>query len=131
MLLTDPMPFGKYKDQPINSVPADYIAWLKRQEWFTAEGRNKDLFLLLSPGGEKAASTPKERQVFDDGKDILLGAPPGFADWWKRAYGDRLRRDGQDLYIPYLRVSLDAWHAAIRPSTIEPTKPSTSEQVPF
>lgn len=130
MLPTDPFPFGKYKGTPIGEVDPSYITWLKTTEWFTADGKWGELYVLLSPGGATKASTPKERQVFDDGKDILAGAPPGFPEWWSRAYGERLRRDGQDLYIPYLRVSLDAWHAAIRPTTLEPQKP-TSDKVPY
>lgn len=27
----DPMPFGKYKDEPMEKVPASYLLWLREQ----------------------------------------------------------------------------------------------------
>jgi len=28
-----PMPFGKYKGRPMNTIPASYLDWLHDQEW--------------------------------------------------------------------------------------------------
>jgi hypothetical protein len=37
----DPMPFGKYKGEPIGEVPAEYLDWLHGQEWLASWPRVK------------------------------------------------------------------------------------------
>lgn len=41
---TDPMPFGKYKDTPMQDVPASYLHWL----WTQNNGRDQRTQMLSS-----------------------------------------------------------------------------------
>lgn len=104
----DLMPFGKHKGMPMGEVPKSYLAWLIQQEGFA--DKNKTMAAYIR--GEKTASTKTEREVVDLEAKVLADAPPAFKIWWGIAYGERLRKQGEMLYIPHLRVALEAWQHA-------------------
>jgi len=101
----DLMPFGKHKGKPMGEVPKDYLKWLLGQDGFA--DKNKEMAAYIR--GEKSAATEKELDNIKVETELLKDAPPAFKNWWTIAYGDRLRKQGELLYIPYLRVALEAW----------------------
>ena len=109
MTSRDLMPFGKYKGQPLSNVPAEYAEWLCGQEGF--HEKNPKLWEFFMEG-DAVSSTPAERGVIDLERQLLLSMSTAFTRWWMKAYGDRLRLAGEMFYIPYLRVAIEAWHAA-------------------
>jgi hypothetical protein len=101
----DLMPFGKHKGKPMSEVPKDYLAWLLKQDGFV--DKNKEMAAYIR--GEKAAATEKELDNIKIEDELMKNAPPAFKIWWSVAYGDRLRKQGEIVYIPYLRVALETW----------------------
>lgn len=101
----DLMPFGKHKGKPMGEVPKDYLAWLLKQDGFTE--KNKEMAAYIR--GDKSAATEKELDNIKVEDEIMKSAPPAFKNFWAVAYGDRLRKQGELLYIPYLRVALESW----------------------
>lgn len=142
------MPFGKYgksklgdKALTLAQVKAaypDYVKWLIEQDGFAE--KNAALFAFFT-GNEEAASTHTERKVIDEEQEFLtLNSPPAeFLQWWKTAFGERLRKQGEQLYIPYMRVALSAWNSGYivgaatgRPITPPPAKPApVTEEIEF
>lgn len=141
----DPMPFGKYG--PKNGNPKtvgevkrehpDYVKWLINQDGF--KDKNKAMYAYFTDAPE--AATAKEVDNIQAEEGLLRGMSESFKTWWKVAYGDRLRKDGEMLYIPYLRVAKEAWlhcegifiaaqrnpapsPAYVPPPPPKPTKPS-------
>jgi len=110
----DIMPFGKYghKGTPtkLKDVPRTYFEWLMQQEGFAQ--KNPQLAAWIKEG-DNATATPKEVENLTIGNDLLERAPVGFKAWWVAAYGERLRKQGEMHYIPYLRVAVEAWKAAL------------------
>lgn len=119
------MLFGKYKGQPLSAVPKDYADWLCKQDGF--QEKNSELYNFFTLG-EEESSTPVEREVLDLEKQVLLSVEKAFTDWWSSAYGERLRKQGENFYIPYLRVAIAAWSAAQAhcATTILKTPPSAN-----
>jgi len=134
MTSSDPMPFGKHKGLPLKDVPKDYIDWLKGQEWFADKW--KDLAAFFS--GTVTTKDIADTKVVDAAIDLVKDAPTDFITWWDKAYGTRLRLEGRDLYIPYLRVALGAWKACATtfegpsdtntPTTLDDTERSVANQ---
>ena len=116
----DPMPFGKHKGTPLSDVDPSYLDWLVEQDW--VEEKWPQLFKWLNEG-DTATSTPKEREVIKTEEMILNSLSVPFRKWWFQAYGDRLRKDGEHLYIGYLRVAATAWEAASKQLVAEQLLP--------
>jgi len=119
------MPFGKHKGKPMGEVPKDYLQWLLKQDGFTE--KNKEMAKYIN--GEPDAATPKELENIQVASQLLLKAPVEFSNWWSVAYGERLRKQGELMYVPYLRVALEAWlHCEgiqlARPKTVIPQPPA-------
>jgi hypothetical protein len=93
----------------LSNVPAEYAEWLCGQEGF--KDKNPKLWQFFMEG-DAVSSTEAERGVIDLEKQLLLSMSTTFTRWWMKAYGDRLRLAGEMFYIPYLRVAIEAWHAA-------------------
>jgi len=131
MTLKDAMPFGKYKGLPIGELPKDYIRWLADQDWFIDEkSKWKDVAALLSKDPKKVAavSTPKETERDSIENEVLARADEDFRVWWESQYGKRLREAKSDHYIPYLRLTLEAWLASRKVLTdVEPLDTSPEE----
>lgn len=108
MTSRDLMPFGKYKGQPLGSIPADYSSWLCRQDGF--KEKSPALYKFFTEG-EEAASTPEERNMDATEQALLNSVAQPFKDFWFRAYGERLRKSGPMHYIAYLRVAIESWSA--------------------
>ena len=113
----DPMPFGKHKGIPIDDVDESYLDWLVEQDWL--KDKWPKLHLLLTVG-EAESSTPDERKVLDQEKPLLDPMPAAFKDFWKRAYGERMRVHGQLQYITFLRVACTTWKACADACLAEP-----------
>jgi hypothetical protein len=109
----DPFPFGRHKGVALEDVDRAYIAWLETQTWWTEEGsrwKSYRRFLQASAIGEEAElERPIERANITAEHTLLEDAPKEFILFWRRAYGERLRRDGEILYIAHLRVALTTW----------------------
>lgn len=92
------------------------------QDWFEEKAANAAIADFWSlqrdhpDEGEVVMATKTEAKNINAEKDLLAMAPPGFQVWWFRAYGNRLLKDGEVLYVPYLRVALEAWRAALTPA---------------
>ena len=123
----DIMPFGKYAKEKValEDVPDDYIDWLMEQDWFTdPKGRWRGVYAYFKArlsGDEEAEetlSTPKERSNINIEHELLKDASPSFITFWKRSYGERLRKDGEILYIAHLRVALAAYNAGVHDQTV-------------
>lgn len=112
MTSRDPMPFGKFKGQPLSEVPKSYSDWLCVQEGFAT--KNAALYKFFTEG-ESASSTPTERETIDLEGPLLNPMPPAFKSFWKRAYGERMRVHGQIQYIAFLRVAIETWKEATSP----------------
>lgn len=120
------MPFGKFKGQPLSTIPKDYSDWLCRQDGFAT--KNPALYKFFTEG-ETATSTPVERETNTAYDDILSTSEEPFRKWWLVAYGERARTLAQPQVIAFLRVALAAWegcktqyHIPPRP-VITPTTP--------
>lgn len=107
MTSRDPMPFGKFKGQPLGSIDKSYADWLCRQDGFAT--KNPALYKFFTEG-EEASSTPDERKTIDLEGPLLDPMPPAFKAFWKRAYGERMRVHGQIQYIAFLRVACETWN---------------------
>jgi len=110
----DIMPFGKYGKgkgnltiQQVKHDQPDYVAWLIDQEGF--DKKNPELFEYFTKGVYH--TKPLEKENYDAEAELLAGQPKEFKDFWFRAYGDRLRKDGAERYIGYLRVAITTWDA--------------------
>jgi hypothetical protein len=101
----DLMAFGKYKGKPMGEVPKDYLQWLLKQEGFA--DKNKEMTAYIR--GDASAASEKELDNIKVEQEILKNAPPAFINFWNVAYGDRLRKQGELVYIPYLRIALESW----------------------
>ena len=143
----DIFPFGKYGRngesltlQQVKDEHMDYIDWLRDQPW--AEEKWAKL-LDWFDCGDSVTSSIKERAVINVEVELLKDAPIGFLPWWRGAYGERLRKDGEQLYIAHLRVALEAWGAALRrkdfpelpanipaPNIVKPPAPPIPTPVP-
>lgn len=121
----EPMPFGKYKGTPLKDVPKDYRRWCEEQDWFEERWSDiADYWSMQSSDPDRAEvvmATKTEAKNINAEKELLSQSPPGFQVWWFRAYGNRLLQQGEVLYIPYLRVALEAWRAALTPVGGQPT----------
>ena len=109
----DPFPFGKHKGVALEDVDSSYIAWLETQDWWTAPTSRwapyRRYLAASQVGEEDELSTPIELENISVEKSLLADASEEFKAFWARAYGERLRRDGEILYIAHLRVALTAW----------------------
>lgn len=121
----DIMTFGKFKGLPLEKVDKGYISWFLQQDW--TEEKYPDLFEFWSGGG--VPTTQNEAATLEDETRILQSMPPDFSKWWLGAYG-RLRTSSPDLYIPYLRVAVEGWSAALRPRELDNQKPGPLPQTP-
>ena len=101
------MPFGKYKGTPIADLPYTYKAWLLDQDGFADKHPQ-----LADCFRGRDVSTPKENENLAIEAQLLLSMSEPFKRWWLRAYGERLRKQGEFMYIPYLRVAIAAWTEA-------------------
>ena len=118
MTSRDLWPIGKYKGQPISTIPQDYRDWFCGQDW--AASKYPDLYeFLMSEDGVADRPVTEEQKVIDAEQELLAHAPTAFTIWWKNAYGERLRKQGEVLYVPYLRVALEAWKASHHASVEE------------
>lgn len=100
----DSMPFGKYRGQPIKSLPLHYRTWLANQDNF--EEQHPELH---------AALLGRKQVTFDDAADeaaLAAEAPEGFVDWWWPQHGRNLRRTGGLHYAAMMRVAMSAWSAS-------------------
>lgn len=111
MTARDYVPFGKFKGiktwEQLKSDNKDYVAWLRETDWFATKFPAE--YEYLTSG--KEASTPRERANLEIGDQLLKGMSREFQMWWQRAYGEKLRRQGELIYIPILRVAIEAWKA--------------------
>lgn len=129
MTSRDLMYFGKYKDTSLKDVPREYFSWLFQQDG--AIEKHKKLYEWFCHGD--SAASAKEQENITVGEEILNNAPQSFKDWWTSAYGNRLRTNAEDLYLPYLRVARESWMAAekfykpFHPSS-PPLKTSTTKR---
>ncbi len=111
----DIMPFGKYgkfkmgeNAWSIERVKRDdprYVDWLTTQLDFAQ--KNPALYEYFKSGKED--STPKEVSNINTGDELLNTMGDRFRAWWKTAYGERMRTQGEMNYIPFLRVAIAAW----------------------
>lgn len=109
----DLMTFGKHKGRPLSEVKGEkgYVAWLVEQVWMK-EPRYKDLYDYFTEGVSVSA-TPKEIQNIEIEGELMRNMDAEFKAWWAKAYGEKLRKQGEMVYIPYLRVAIHAWEAAL------------------
>lgn len=120
MTSSDLMPFGKYGKAKlgenaktvgwIKTNDPGYVSWLINQEGFSTKNAVMHAFFTK---GEEASSTVEERRVASSGETLLAAMPEAFVEFWNRAYGDRLRKQGEMNYIGYLRVAITAWESAV------------------
>ncbi len=125
MTSSDPMPFGKYKGTPLSAVPREYSDWLCRQDGF--KDKNPTLYAFFTQG-EVASSTPSEREVIDVSGPLLASMSTVFQLWWARAYGERLRKQGEMNYVAYLRVAIAAWSQAEKNLAAAQLKPLSASK---
>lgn len=121
----DKLGFGKYRDFAIKDVPRDYWDWLIKQdgfkdkqpalfEWITTKN-DAALEKYVAPTPRAATSTSPAvatEEVSKEEQTLIGMSPRGFKEWWSGAYGSRLRSQGELLYIPYMRVAINAWTAS-------------------
>lgn len=105
------MPFGKHGKtklgdkaltlKEVKDQYPDYVTWLLAQDGF--KEKNAALYEYFTTGPKEPTAAEAANNNAED--QILSVAPQEFKDWWKAAYGERLRKDGNTLYIGYLRVA--------------------------
>jgi hypothetical protein len=127
----DKMPFGKYGPKreggaltldQIKLENPGYFDWLMTQDGFAT--KNASLAKWILEGDSAAPKIEKDNLVAEE--VLLRDASPAFKSWWTRAYGERLRTQGEMLYIGHLRVALNAWKEAttVRYTDTPSTPPS-------
>lgn len=126
MTLKDPMPFGKYRGVPIGDIPADYKAWLVKQDGFAT--KNPELHALFT--GAPSTATPAETEIDTLEEELMLTAPEGFAEWWWAQYGKNLRKVKSPHYLPYLRISLTSWKSCLAYLTGDQAPPPLAPNEP-
>lgn len=58
-LMSDSIPFGKYRGEPIEEVPSGYLTWLLEQEWLDGEVAD----IVRDELGERFGIVGRERVV--------------------------------------------------------------------
>lgn len=130
----DPFPFGKHKGTALEDIDESYVSWALKQDWFTdPKGRWHTYaawFKASLTGLDDDLATPIEHENINLERTILSTAPTEFVAFWRRAYGERLRRDGEIQYVAMLRVALTAWQGCEAVlGTKEPAFQTTTEPI--
>jgi len=128
----DKFPFGKPKEQGLtldDVLGSPYLSWLETQGWWTdPKGRWKDHRSWLQAaalGEDEELTTQLERSNLNVEAELFKTASEDFKAFWARAYGERLRRDGEIQYVTLLRVALTSWNAC---TAVASTKETTTTE---